>query len=215
MDASPLEIETVLSRHSLVLDCIVWGRDLPNGTAVVSAGIVLKEEHKFDLNEDKLIVSIKKWNGVHVVCRKVKTLFIFPEFFSRTSEICEFQAARVQPHSRGHQLSSKASTQQTRQTDEKELQGCNDQEFKSKWKIYKYLNFCELYYVQSSFDITIRDITISLDIMILFSREIEFLLNKNSRFNDIFDIFCRVTEDIVISKLDLLNNNKKYNYKVE
>jgi len=61
--------------------------------------------------------------------------------------------------------------------------------------------------IQSSFDITIRDITIILDIMILFSRETEFLLNKNSRYNDIFDrmICCRVTEDIVIvSKLDCI-----------
>jgi len=66
--------------------------------------------------------------------------------------------------------------------------------------------------LQSSFDITIRDITIILDIMILFSRETEFLLNKKSRFNDIFQItiFCRGTEDIVISKLDCKIENVEW-----
>jgi len=59
--------------------------------------------------------------------------------------------------------------------------------------------------------------TIILDKMIQFSRETEFLLNKNARYNDIFDIriFCRVTEDIVISKLDCRCINRYFpNYKI-
>jgi len=54
---------------------------------------------------------------------------------------------------------------------------------------------------ECKFDVIIRDIMIILDITILFSRETEFLLNKNSRYNDIFDtmILCRVTGEIIIS----------------
>jgi len=50
---------------------------------------------------------------------------------------------------------------------------------------------------------------IILDIRIQFSKETEFLLNKNFQYSYVLDImiFCRVTEDIIISRLDCPHYN--------